>query len=381
MRKVRAGRRAPGALCYARVMLPRMLAASLAAAACSSAPAETDGAATDPTSSAASTSAGGAGDVTTEPTSATGDTDPGPGPDEVLRVTDVTMRCTHNSYHIEPARPFDDTHRYTHAPLDVQLGELGVRAFELDVHSGAGFPVHHIPFGIDELSTCADLGACLGVIDGWSAANAEHHLLVVWIEIKDELDGVYIEDYAAFDAVIRGALPPERLYEPDEFKRGRATLREALLAEGWPTLGETRGQVMVVLLDVDEPHNRDYTNNYATLDGRAMFARASDTRYELPWAVIAKIDDPTDAPAIAAARAAGLLVASNTGSAGTSDADNAARLQGGIENGSHMLCDDFPAPIPGQDYVLDLPGGTPSICNPQTAPKECTPAAIESLGG
>ncbi|MBA3546146.1 MAG: hypothetical protein H0T76_06675 [Nannocystis sp.] len=366
-------------------MLLRMLAVSLAAAACSSAPAETADAATGPTSSSATTSAGSAttsaGSAMGEPTGATGGSDTMSGPDELLRVTDVTMRCTHNSYHIEPAMPFDDSHRYTQAPLDVQLGDLGVRAFELDVHSGAGFPVHHIPFGVDDLSTCADLGACLGVIDGWSAANPAHHLLVVWIEIKDELDGVFIEDYAAFDAVIRGALPPERLYEPDEFKRGQATLREALLAEGWPTLGETRGQVMVVLLDVDDPHNRDYTKDYTTLDGRAMFARAGDSQYEMPWAVIAKIDDPTDGPAIAAARAAGLLIASNTGSAGKSDADNAARLQGGIDNGSHMLCDDFPAAVPGQDYVLDLPGGAPSICNPQTAPKACTSAAIESLGG
>ena len=33
--------------------------------------------------------------------------------------------------------PFDDTHRYTQAPLDVQLGAQGVRAFELDVHDSA----------------------------------------------------------------------------------------------------------------------------------------------------------------------------------------------------------------------------------------------------
>lgn len=353
--------------------LSRILAVSLAAAGCSAAPGGQTG---------GGTSSGGA----TEPTSETG-TSGSPvtggmsGPDDALRITDITMRCTHNSYHIEPAEPFDDSHRYTQAPLDVQLGEQGVRAFELDVHSGAGYPVQHIPFGIDDLSTCPDLGACLGVINAWSAANAGHHLLVVWIEIKDELDGVSIEDYAAFDGVIRGALPPERLYEPDEFKRGHATMREALLAEGWPTIAETRGQVMLVLLDVDLPHNRDYTRNYTNVDGRAMFARASETQYELPWGVIAKIDDPTDAPAIAAARAAGLLIASNTGSAGTSDDDNAASLLGGISNGANMLCDDFPAPVSGQTYYLDLPGGTPSICNPQTAPKECTPAAIESLGG
>ena len=350
-----------------------MLAASLAAA-CTPAPAAGTDASTTATASTAATGA---------TTTATGDvTDTAtPVPDGQLRVTDVTMRCTHNSYHIEPPMPFDDSHRYTHKPLDVQLGEQGVRAFELDVHSGDGFPVQHIPLGIDDLSTCPDLGACLGVINTWSAANPEHHLLVVWIEIKDELDGVNITDYDALDAVIRGALPPERLYEPDEFKRGRASMREALLTAGWPTLAETRGQVMLVLLDVDLPHNRDYTHHYEHIDGRAMFARASETQYELPWGVIAKIDDPGDAAAIAAARAAGLLIASNTGSAGTSDADNAARLAAGIANGSHMLCDDFPAPVPGQAYYLDLPGGTPSICNPQTAPKECTPALIEALGG
>jgi hypothetical protein len=355
--------------------------------ACSGAPAETS----DDATTAAASSSGGATAATGETAGTgestgvtagvtTGETTGEPGPDDRLRVTDVTMRCTHNSYHVEPAEPLDDSHRYTHAPLDVQLGELGVRAFELDVHVGADFPVFHIPLGLDDVSNCPNLGACLGVINTWSASEPEHHLIVVWIEIKDELDdGADIKDYDALDAVIRGALPPERLYEPAEFKRGHATMREALLAEGWPTLGETRGQVMLVLLDVDLPHNRDYTHDYTTVDDRAMFARASDSQYELPWAVIAKIDDPTDAQAIAAARAAGLLIASNTGGAGGTDEENNLRLQGGITNGSHMLCDDFPAPVDGQDYHLDLPGGTPSICNPQTAPEECTPEAIESL--
>lgn len=363
-------------------MLPVMLPVLLVAA-CGAAPAATgdDSTTTTATSSSGPTSSAGSTGPTSE-TGATGMTTGAPGPDDTLRVTDVTMRCTHNSYHIEPAEPFDDSHRYTQAPLDVQLGELGVRAFELDVHAGAGFPVLHIPLGIDSLSTCPDLGTCLGVINEWSASQPEHHLVIVWIEMKDELDdNAAIKDYDAFDAVIRGALPPERLYEPAEFKRGHASMREALLAEGWPTLGETRGQVMLVLLDVDLPHNRDYTHDYTTVDDRAMFARASDSQYELPWAVIAKIDDPTNAEAIAAARAAGLLIASNTGAAGETDEDNAARLQGGIANGSHMLCDDFPAPVDGQTYHLDLPGGTPSICNPQTAPKECTPELIEDLQG
>ncbi|MEZ4450585.1 MAG: Ca2+-dependent phosphoinositide-specific phospholipase C [Nannocystaceae bacterium] len=336
--------------------------------------------ASDP--STASESAGTTAETTTTADDTSRGSESDTGPDAHLRVTDVTMRCTHNSYHIEPEDPIDDSHRYTHAPLDVQLGDQGVRAFELDVHSGDGFPVYHIPLGLDDRSTCPDLGACLGIVDAWSAAHPAHHLLVVWIEMKDELDsGILITDYDAFDGVIRGAIAPDRLYEPDAFKRGRATLREALLEEGWPTVDETRGKVMVVLLDVDLPHSRDYTFNYTSVDGRAMFARASADHYTLPWAVIAKIDDPTDADGIAAARAAGLLIASNTGGAGKSDEENALKLAAGIDNGVHMLCDDFPAPVDGMTYFLDLPGGTPSICNRQTAPLECTPAAIESLDG
>lgn len=69
------------------------------------------------------------------------------------------------------------------------------------------------------------------------------------------------------------------------------------------------------------------------------------------------------------------------GGAGGTDEENTLRLQSGIANGSHMLCDDFPAPVEEQSYYLDLPGSTPSICNLQTAPAECTPGALESLGG
>lgn len=298
--------------------------------------------------------------------------------DDTLRVTDVAMKCTHNSYHIEPANPIDDSHRYTQAPLDVQLGEQGVRGFELDIHAGAGFPVKHIPYGLDDRSTCPDLGACLGVIDGWSATHPGHHLVVVWIEMKDELDGTQrITDYDAVDQVIRAALPA-RLYTPDDFLRGHATPREALDAEGWPTLGETRARVAVVLLN-DGEHSRAYTRDFSSLAGRAMFARAAGDQYALPWAVVTKINDPSAASAIAAAHAAGLLIASNVGEAGAPDAVNQLQLSAGLTHGSHLLCDDFPAPVAGHGYSLVLPGGTPSVCNRVTAPSECTPAAIEAL--
>jgi hypothetical protein len=308
-----------------------------------------------------------------------GDEAAGGGPpyplDDTLRINEVAMRCTHNSYHIARDVLLDPSHGYTHEPLDVQLGELGVRAFELDIHAGSTFPVYHIPLA-DNLTTCADLASCLGTIATWSRANPDHTLIVVWIEIKDELDGRRVRDYDALDATIRSALGP-LLYAPDDLQGNYASPRDRLDQAGWPTLGETRGRVALVLLDVDEPHASGYTSGFTTTAGRAMFARADDAWYDAPWAAFAKVNNPADADAITRALEAGLMVASNVGAAGTADAENQAALEAGLTNGSHMLCDDFPAPSPDRGYVLDLPGGRPSICNAVTASAACEPASIE----
>lgn len=298
--------------------------------------------------------------------------------DDQLRVDEITMKCTHNSYHIEPEFPADPSHRYTHLPLDQQLALQGVRAFELDIHAGEEFPVYHIPLGIDDVSNCPTLAACLSGVRSWSVVNPGHHLVVVWVEIKDELDRDTITDYDALDAAVRGSLG-DRLYTPDDFLRGFPNQRAALEALGWPTLGETRDRVLVVILDNDEPHQGGYTREFTSLDGRAMFVRASEDQYDLPWAVIAKINNPADSEAIAAAHEAGMLIASNTGSAGQSVEDAQARRQAGITNGVHMLCDDFVGPEGGQPIWLTLPGGQPSMCSTVRGSEACTPADVESL--
>lgn len=290
-----------------------------------------------------------------------------PGAGDV-RFNEITMRCTHNSYHVEPEFPADPSHEYTHQPLDVQLGEYGVRAFELDVHGGPGFPVYHIPI-IDRETTCETLGECLGTIATWSCQNPGHHMVVVWIEIKDELSAPDVTDYDAFDAVIRNALG-DRLYTPDDFQGDYDSPRARLEAAGWPTVDETRGRVMTVLLDTDLPHGRDYTRNFTSTSGRAMFARASQENYDAPWAVVAKENNPRAAEAIALALEAGMLVASNTGSADNTDEENSAKVDAGVANGSHMLCDDFPGPVEGREHVLDI-GDTTSICNTQTSGENC----------
>ena len=68
-------------------------------------------------------------------------------PLEEIRLNDLRMKGTHNSYHVKTpgVSTITPENNYTHANLDVQADRLGVRQFELDVH--------YIPPGWDCVST------------------------------------------------------------------------------------------------------------------------------------------------------------------------------------------------------------------------------------
>jgi hypothetical protein len=94
---------------------------------------------------------------------------------------------------------------------------------------------------------------------------------------------------------------------------------------------------------------------------------------------VSSINDPIgDADAIAAALAAGHLVRTRSDSDGTeARAGDAGPRDAAIASGAHFVSTDFPVPHPDTGYVVEMPGGTPSRCNPVAAPPECTSLAIE----
>ncbi|MCA9658160.1 MAG: hypothetical protein KC486_07440 [Myxococcales bacterium] len=319
---------------------------------------------------------------TTSDTDAATDTDTSTGGDpldDLLTLDHVQVKGTHNSYHVEPPIPFDASHEYSHAPLDVQLADQGVRAFELDVHEGlGGFEVYHISV-IDSVSTCDAFTDCLEVIKGWSDDHPLHLPVAVWLEIKDSTGGLPIDagDLDLIDDDIRAVFPEERLLTPDDIQGDYASVRAALEDGGWPTIASVRGQVLFVLLNTDDK-SEDYTYGFTTTEGRAMFARVEPDQFAAPWAAIAKLGLSDDA-SITAAHAAQILIATNVCGAGEDDDACQADLETAMANGIHMLKDDFPAPIQGKTYWMDLVDGNPARCNPVTAPPECTSAALEDL--
>ena len=300
--------------------------------------------------------------------------------DDVLRVNHVQSVGTHNSYHMRTAGIEVDAWNYEHAALDVQLEDQGVRQFELDIwwdEAEGDFGVYHVPI-IDPTSTCGWLSDCVEVLRAWSDANPAHHPFLTLLELKDDYDEATAPRVLeAIDDILSASWPVDRRISPDDVQRDAASLAEGLAADGWPTLGEVRGRAIFVL-HTGGDFRAAYTDGNTQTAGRVMFP---DGHGELDLAVgaIDTLNDPVgDAEAIAAALAAGHLVRTRTDSDGDqARANDTTQRDAGLASGAHFLSTDFPIPYAETGYVVSMPGGTPSRCNPVLAPAECTSEAIE----
>ncbi len=288
--------------------------------------------------------------------------------DAELRVNHLQTKGTHNSYHVaapDAIKPL----AYTHAPLDVQLRDQGVRQFELDTRYNyveERFEVFHIGT-IDEGTTCRLFVDCLAAIRSWSRANPAHHPIFVQIEPKEDPAEVEAEDYfAKLEGEILSRIPRDAILTPDDVKGDAPSVREAIVTNGWPVLGKARGKI-IFFVDNSGGFRTFYTHGDASLDGRLMFI---DADLHAPYAGVILANDPIgDIDRIVAAVSAGLIVRTRA------DGDNIEPFAGdttrrdeALKSGAQLVSTDYPVPVDGVDYVVEIPGGTPSRCNPVTAP-------------
>lgn len=292
--------------------------------------------------------------------------------DDQLRVNHIQVKGTHNSYHLDPGQGVDEW-RYEHKPLDVQLQTQGVRKFELDLYwekDEGAYAVYHIPL-VDAKTSCYRFTDCLKTIKGWSDQHRNHLPLFVMLEFKNLGGQPAQAAFAAAEKEILSVYPRERVLAPDDVKGSYQTLKEAVNQEGWPKLKDARGKVFFVVLTSQE--NRAlYTNGNKDLDGKLMFVADSP---DMPYTAVVFMDGPEGKEQeIQALVKKGYLVRTRA-DAGLKG--KASRLEAALKSGAHVLSTDFPAPVDGSDYYVDIPGGTPARCNPVTAPAICTSAALE----
>ena len=299
--------------------------------------------------------------------------------DDVLRVHHLQAKGTHNSTHIEtPGNTLADWD-YTMAPLDVQLGEQGVRQIELDLHLvslESPFEVLHLKT-IDPLTTCLALRDCLTLIATWSGAHPGHLPIYLQFEAKNGYTPEDPEGYfAKLDAEILTVLAKERLITPDEVQGDAATLGEAVASKGWPTLATTRGRI-ILGFDNGSELREAYSRGGTSLKGRLFFTESAPGS---ATAALTVLNGPvSDAKAIQAALAANMLVRTMSDEPTEDDAQAQAGLEAALMVGATWISTNYPAKVEERSYFATIPGGTPARCNPVTAPASCTAKDIEDL--
>jgi hypothetical protein len=331
-----------------------------------------------------------------------------------LPLTALQTVGTHNSYKqaIPPAElatllaqnPDVAALDYSHPPLSDQL-DAGMRNLEIDFvydpeggrfanplmpammagQEGSapydamgmdepGFKVLHIP-DIDVRSSCSTLIACMSEIRDWSLAHPDHAPIMVMFNAKtggiDAPGAVETLDFdrdafALLDAEFAEVFAPGHLILPDEVRGHHATLREGVLAGGWPTLGEARGRILLVL-DERGPKADAYRGEATSLEGRMMFTLSESI--DADHAAIFILNDPVeDYQMIPNAALRGFLVRTRA-DANTMEArsNEISRRDAAFELGAHWISTDYPHPrSEWSEYQVRLPDGLIVRCNPLT---------------
>lgn len=249
-----------------------------------------------------------------------------------LRINQLQYLASHNSYRIGTYEPVYDAidkalglfskykqpagWDYTHETLEDQLNDHNIRGLEFDVFydpdgglfyhragnrlvseptassipelNDPGFKILHRP-DFDYMSHHYTFKKALEAVKRWSDANRNHLPLTILVEPKDD---AYISAATLLvpgDLLTRPKLITPtaldfidkeinevfgknsgKVITPDEVRKDHETLETAILTDGWPTLKETRGKIIFVLVNSGFEKSY-YLNGFPSLAGRVMF--------------------------------------------------------------------------------------------------------------
>lgn len=377
--------------------------------------------------------------------------------DSAVRMNEIQMMGTHNSYRLRPAAPLFnrlmqlrdiavgfglDPYQldYGHRPLAEQFTRLGARQIELDVFADPdgglysnrsfngsplilgpkppeasgepaldepGFKVLHVQ-DLDYATHCLTFVACLTEVRDWSLANPNHLPIMILVELKDEplpdgLDTIAGDNPPAvppqitsgllddLDEEIREVFDDGHVITPDSVRVDGKTLRESIVDDGWPTLADSRGKVMLGLDNTGSVSNL-YAEGKPNLEGRMMFADRGSISAE--GAAFFKRNSPGD-PSIPELIAEGFMVRTRADVPYDSllpDPDDPTGPARGIgsrrsawASGASWLSSDYLEPtdstfpytnpaddIRGNLFTSFIPSGGVARCNPVAVNPACT---------
>ena len=108
-----------------------------------------------------------------------------------------------------------------------------------------------------------------------------------------------------------------------------------------------------------------------------MFTSQDDSPSQA-HAIFSMTDPIDDGDEIEQLVAEGYIVRTRADSGGEeADNNDTFRLEAALSSGAHSISTDYPAKVESIEYWVEIPGGTPSRCNPVSAPAWCATQNIE----
>ena len=217
---------------------------------------------------------------------------------------------------------------------------------------------------------------CLEEIQSWSEAHPTHLPLLVLINAKQapiDLPGAVepLEfDHAAFDALdseIRAVIGPKQLLTPDDVRGDAATLRDAVLENGWSSLAETRGKIFFAL-DEGPIVVEIYRRGKSALQGHAMFVNAPDELSD--DAAYFTMNDPVATGELITSRVQKGFIVRTRADANTIEARSGdrERLNAALVSGAQYISTDYYLPRKEwSTYLASMPNGEMQRANPHGA--------------
>lgn len=315
-----------------------------------------------------------------------------------LKINQIQTLGSHNSYHqrantfvlrflkglrgllpksLDP-RELD----YAHEPLEIQLDSFHLRSFEIDIYADPqggqfyyrkknnllgkpkasgiaelkqpGFKVMHIP-DIDYNANNVTFKSALTELKEWSDAHPTHLPIYLLIECKEEsiaesLKKLHFAKAIHFSAEVVNDIDKEiksvfgdslqDVITPDKVRGNYATLREAVLAGNFPTIGAARGKFIFVMM---ENGADNYILNHPSLQGRAMFTFSAPDK---PECAFIKYDDALEnEAAIADAVKKGFIIRTRADSPNHQNrSGDYAQQQAAFRSGAQIISSDYYTP-------------------------------------
>jgi hypothetical protein len=265
------------------------------------------------------------------------------------------------------------------APRLLKARGQTAEAYDLSVMAKPGIKVIHAP-DIDYRSHCLLFVDCLRQVKAWSDRNRDHAPILLMINPKSS--GISWEgaakvrpwDKASFErmeAEILTVFPRDRIITPDEVRGSHATLREAVMAGGWPTLAKARGRV-IFAMDLSPEANAPYAEGRPSLKGRLAFI---NTHPDAPEAAYFTMNDAIREQAEIQERVRQGFLVRTRADADTREgrSGDTTRREAALTSGAQYISTDYMWAEErfGTGYTATLPGGAAARCNPVNAPAAC----------